>query len=140
MRLACEQPLGSAAREQSRAHVQRLCVEHDLCWVEDLDYWLASCSDDGQSIHTPPLTSEMDYLAAVHEVGHFALGGLPTHAADGETVLFENEERVWLWTLEQLPQAPSESARALIYGCFRSYEGQMASPEIRERMKRLLDY
>lgn len=81
----------------------------------------------------------MDYLAAVHEVGHVALGGLPTYAADDVTVLFENEERVWVWTLLQVTRPVSDSALGLIMACFWSYEGQRAAPDVLDRMRELLN-
>jgi hypothetical protein len=52
--------------------------------------------------------------------------------------VFENEERVWIWTLEQTRLPPSDGARDAIYNRFWTYEGQTAPTDVRARMRALL--
>lgn len=116
-----------------------MCVERNLSWVEDAHGWENASGDfDTRTIHTAPLRNELDYLATVHEIGHFALADAPTYASDGETVIFEHEERVWVWTLENSRLSLSEGARDAIYSRFWSHEGQAAPPDVRARMRALL--
>lgn len=134
-----EKQLAERERSSLRDHVDEMCTEHDLSWLEDAPGWEHASGDfDTRTIHTAPLRSELDYLATVHEVGHFALPDAPTFAPDGETVIFENEERVWVWTLEHARLSPSEGALDAIYSRFWSHEGQTAPPDVRARMRALL--
>jgi hypothetical protein len=131
--------LGEADRVSLRQHIGEMCVEHGLSWVEDAPGWEHASGDpDTRTIYTAPIQNELDYLAALHEIGHFALPDAPTYAADGETVIFENEERVWLWTLEHSRLSPSNGACDAIYSRFWSHEGQTARVDVRARMRALL--
>lgn len=127
--------LSDVDRVRLRAHVEALADERDLEWREDVDVWLdGQASLEQKWFSTPPLRTEMDYFTALHEIGHHALG-LETFADDNETVLFENEERVWRWAVDTAIVTPSGGARAHIVGSMHSHEGQTAPLEVRQRLR-----
>jgi hypothetical protein len=102
---------------------ERICRESHITetahanlaeWRQESTHWQAACGDIGKRwFEAPPIRSEMDCWAALHELGHIALE-LPTYDHDGVTVLFENEVRAWEWALEQAIAPPSATASGLI--------------------------
>ena len=67
--------LDAETRRLLTDHVERLCREHGLEWrpIRGVS-WIASEGDrDGRWFHSPSIHTEIDYFAAVHEVGHFVL-------------------------------------------------------------------
>jgi hypothetical protein len=132
--------LDAETRRLLTDHVERLCREHGLEWRPTPGlFWIDSEGDrDERWFSSPSIQTEIDYFAAVHEVGHFVLNK-PTFAPDGTTVLFENEEAVWRWTLENARVEHSDTAGVLIYGTFLSHEGQQAPVDVRQGMRQVLD-
>jgi hypothetical protein len=89
-----------------------------LEWREDAATWRnAEASLGERRISTPVLGRELDYWAAIHEIGHFATGDLPTADEQGK-ILWDNEEAVWYWALDNGVVTPSGAARGLIYSSF----------------------
>jgi hypothetical protein len=132
--------LDADSRRRLREHVEELAKAHEVEWrIAPEIPWIASEGDPEERwFRSPPIRTEIDYLTAIHEIGHVALG-LPTFGLDGTTVIFENEEAVWLWALEHAILEHSNGASALIYGAFCSYEGHTAAFELRQRMRSVLE-
>jgi hypothetical protein len=120
------------------AHINHLAGKHDLVWHETLTERDSSVGcPDVQSFYTPPLVRERVYWEALHEIAHLVLG-LATFAADGVTVCFENELRVWERTLACALISPSAPVwEELEMMALRMYPNQTPSPQVERGMKRL---
>jgi len=62
--------------ENMRQHIESLCVQHEIMWdtkwVKDPNeaYSLRERDGGADEIQTPPITDEITYATALHEIGH----------------------------------------------------------------------
>lgn len=79
-------------------------------------------------VEGPEIWSQRDYLAVLHELGHFALGhtqGRPPKG--GETFYFDNgvlrsEAEAWEWALDRMIGVLEDKSRSFMWdGCLGSY-------------------
>lgn len=110
-------PLPREARADLVAHRARLVEKHSIVLNESEIHWTDSSGElEERGVEVPPIETEMDYWASVHEIGHIVLQ-LPTFV-DG-TPAYENEFRVWAWSLDNACIAPSVLAgRGMIRALF----------------------
>lgn len=104
-------PLEPSVRQQRIDHIASLCAKRSIQWHQEdleLDDMYGEPTGEGFRITTRPIVSEIEYLVALHEVGHEVLG-LASFNTEGER-LFANEASVWEWTIENAIATPSEDA------------------------------
>jgi len=129
--------LPDSIQARLHAHINHLAGEHGLVWHETLTEHDSSFGcPDVRSFYTPPLVRERVYWEALHETAHFILG-LPTFAADGVTVCFENELRVWEQALTCALISPSDPVwKELEFVALGMYD-QAPAPQVVREMQRL---
>lgn len=88
------------------AHVVELCEQYDVAWRPASLLWSDSNIDSTfREFRSPPIGRTLDYLAALHEVGHAALQ-LSEYDENGR-VSAESEVRVAEWALDKSMIVPS---------------------------------
>src|SRR4051794_19925091 len=95
-------------------HVERLLCENGITanWSPPqlgVLNWFGSCGDlVAREISIGPITDEMSYFVALHEIGHIVLQ-MPTDVEmDGVSkVSLDNEVTVWAWAVGKALVEPS---------------------------------
>jgi hypothetical protein len=130
-------PLPDEVRSRLIADRDRLVEQHNIVLNEAEVHWTCSSGGlDERDVTVSPIEGEMDYWAAVHEIGHIVLR-LPTFV--GREPAYENEFRVWAWSLDNACITPSVlAARCMIRMLFtHTGEGHPAPTE--DQVQRLRD-
>lgn len=131
-------PLSEDRERELRGQVKVLVAEHGLEWDEVNRSWLCAEGDlSTRQFEAPLLDDDVAYWVTLHEIGHHVLG-LPTFADDGVTVIFENEERAWVWALDMGRIPLSNKGALAIQGSLMSHGEQVPPPELDRRMRNAL--
>jgi hypothetical protein len=108
--------------------------------AQDQAYWgFSSACPETREIWTTQITTEMEYLAALHEIGHVHFG---TNTFDqAEQVIWKNEVEAWDWALSEAEMEIERSGNAefLIYSRFLGYQ-EKAPDAVLKKMERRLPY
>jgi hypothetical protein len=94
-------------------HIAALCKEHNVTRIVKPGRGRARVKI--RVIRHPPLTEEMAYLVALHEVGHVVLGIPP------QSSRLEREAMCWVWALEHSKIAASYPSYQRIAACLVRY-------------------
>lgn len=137
----CREPFETDIDAEWRSTIDELLSTHNIEHVQQpmspRDSY-GEWNDEGGTIFTPALGSELAYLVALHEIGHIVLR-LPSHDPSPDAPeavrLFTNEAAVWEWAIEHAPTAPSSDAELKILALLFSDDPGLGLSEARTRVR-----
>jgi hypothetical protein len=132
-------PLPTATAAKLRADVETRCRDLSVHLIEtpiDFDAADGQFDDQVREIRVPPLTTELAYLVALHELGHGVLGLPSDEVRDGvRHRLYTNEGLVWAWAIENALDPPTDDAVAKIVTMLSPHDPGEGRSEAKARVR-----